>query len=145
MNTTNYEQFGRARSTTPDGARFETHTFTLGPSETGFYVALQDTGTCVGISRLRVYRYNCPPRQVGLAFYPETPAGVSDIQDVNVSCNATNYGSPQVTCHSNGTWGPENPACKCECGFEEKSSQCSGEYMTYVTNLHFIRECYHWK
>ena len=128
MNTNNYEQFGRARSTTQT-ARFETHTFTLDPSETGFYVALQDTGTCVGISRLRVYRYNCPSRQVGIVLYPETPASLSDKDDVNISCvpNADISGSPQVTCRSNGTWGPENPVCKCDCGYEERPGECFGK------------------
>ena len=134
MNIDKYGQFGRARSTTQT-ARFETHTFTLDPSETGFYVALQDSGTCVGISRLRVYHYNCQSRQVGLVDYPETPASLSD-QTINTSCakNATNYGRPQVTCRSNGTWGHENPVCKCDCGnvsviVEEKPPECNGNYM----------------
>ena len=139
MNTTIYDQFGRARSTT-QGARFETHTFTLDPSETGFYVALQDTGTCVGISRLRVYHYNCPSRQVGIVVYPDTPASLSDREDVNISCvlNANISGSPQVTCRSNGTWGPQNPVCKCDCGFEEKSSECSSKYMEEITNQYIL-------
>ena len=56
MNTENYEQFGKTRpiSTLP---YFEKYNFTLDPSDTGFYVAIRDTGTCVGISSLRVYHY----------------------------------------------------------------------------------------
>ena len=137
MNTNNYDQFGRARSTT-QSARFETHTFTLDPSETGFYVALQDTGTCVGISRLRVYRYNCPSRQVGLVLYPETPAPVSGSVTINVKCvdNAVASGSTQVTCHSNGTWGPDTSQCECSLGFanitENMVPKCVGKSLNVI-------------
>ena len=124
MNTENYEQFGRARSTT-QSARFETHTFTLDPSETGFYVALQDTGTCVGISRLRVYHYNCPSRQVGLVEYDETPAPDSGSVNVNFSCvenaNILESVSKTVTCHSNATWSTDIPTCECNLGYENRT------------------------
>ena len=129
MNTENYEQFGIAR---PHALYFERHNFTLDPSDTGFYVALQDTGTCVRISRLRVYRYICPKRQVGLVLYPETPAPVSGSVNINVKCvdNAVVSGSPQATCHSNGTWGP-NTQCKCNLGYanmtENMMPRCVGK------------------
>ena len=127
MNAENYLEFGRVRAKN-QSAHFETHTFTLDPSETGFYIALQDTGTCVGISRLRVYHYIrfCPSRQEGLVLYPETPASVSGSVNINIKCvdNAVVSGSPQVTCHSNGTWGPENPVCKCHPGYEERQGEC---------------------
>ena len=124
MNTDKYEQFGRARSTT-QSARFETHTFTLDPSDTGFYVALQDTGTCVGISRLRVYRYNCPSRQVGLVLYPEVPAKVSGSVNVKLTCvdNASipESESDTVTCSSDGKWSSNIPLCECDLGYENRT------------------------
>ena len=114
MNTENYEQFGRANATT-QSARFETYSFTLDPSETGFYVALQDTGTCVGISRLRVYRYTCPSRQVGLVLYPETPAPASGSVNVYFTCvdNASipESESDTVICNHNGMWSTHIPVC----------------------------------
>ena len=126
MNTDNYDQFGRARPSSTRRPYFDTYTFTLDPSDTGFYVAIRDKGTCVGISRLRVYHYNCPSRQVGLVLYPEAPAPVSGSVNVNIKCvdNAVVSGSPQVTCHSNGTWGPENPVCECRPGYEERQGEC---------------------
>ena len=75
MNTENYDEFGRARPSSTTHPYF--YNFTLDPSDTGFYVAIRDVGTCVGISRLRVYHYICPSRQVGFVLYPETPAPVS--------------------------------------------------------------------
>ena len=58
----------------PDVHTLKHISFIVNPSDTGFYVAIQDVGTCVGISRLRVYYYICPSRQEGLVLYPETPA-----------------------------------------------------------------------
>ena len=125
MNTENYEQFGRARPSRTSQAYLDKYNFTLDPSDTGFYVAIRDVGTCVGILRLRVYRYICPSRQEGLVLYPLTPAPVSGSVNINIKCvdNAVS-GSPQVTCHSNGTWGPENPVCKCRPGYEERQGEC---------------------
>ena len=128
MNIENYEQFGRARSTTQT-ARFETHTFTLNTSETGFYVALQDTGTCVGISRLRVYRYNCPSRQVGLVLYHGTPAPVSG--SVNVNSGSV---SKTVACNHDGTWSTEVPVCECNLGYENTGTNCSGKHKRLMHN-----------
>ena len=143
MNTENYDQFGRA-STTTQTPRFETHTFTLDPSDTGFYVALQDTGTCVGIARLRVYHYNCPSRQVGLVLYPESPAPVSGSVNINIKCvdNAVVLGSPQVTCGSNGTWGPENPVCKCCRGYDEMQGECVLRKLILYTHVLTVHKSY---
>ena len=59
MNKDNYMSFGTA-TPAATGARYtETHRFTLQPQQTGFYITIEDTGTCVIISRLLVYRHNC--------------------------------------------------------------------------------------
>ena len=36
----------------------EERNFTLPPQQSGFYIAIRDTGTCVSVSRIIVYRYN---------------------------------------------------------------------------------------
>ena len=81
--------------------------FTLQPSQTGFYIAVKDNGTCFGISRIKVYRNNCKSFQSGLVLYPDAPAPVSDSVNINVQCvdNAVVSGSAQVTCGSDGRWG----------------------------------------
>ena len=131
MNTENYEQFGRARNHDDLQAYFEKYNFTLDPSDTGFYVAIQDSGICVGISRLRVYHYICPSYSVGLVSYPEAPAPVSGSVDVHFSCidNASipESESDTVACHSNGTWGTDIPVCECNLGFEDKVTKCVGK------------------
>ena len=108
----------------------EIHNFTLQPSQTGLYVAIQDYGTCLGISRLRVYRNNCKGLQTGLVIYPDAPAPVDDSVNINIACvdNATVVGSDQVSCHNNGTWGAEDPECQCNLGYESSTieTECTG-------------------
>ena len=125
MNTNNYEQFGRARPSETNQIFFEKYNFTLDPSDTGFYVAIWDAGTCVAISRLRVYHYNCPSRQVGLVLYPETPAPAFGSVDVQFTCVDNAYTeSDTIKCHSNGTWATDIPVCKCDLGYENRRTEC---------------------
>ena len=101
MNTDNYEQFATAGPATNRITYIHTFQFTLQPSDTGFYIGIRDNGTCVGIWRVRVYRYNCQSFQSGLVLYPDAPAPVSDSENITFSCvpNAVNSSSAQVTCN----------------------------------------------
>ena len=139
MNTENYEQFGRARpSSSNTQPYFETYLFTLDPSDTGFYVAIQDAGTCVGISRLRVYHFICLSRQVGLVLYPETPAPVSGSVNVQFTCVDNAYipetESDTVTCYYNETWSTEVPVCECNVGYENMGTNCSGKSINIMSS-----------
>jgi hypothetical protein len=108
MNTDNYVQFAKVKPADTIRTFTKTFTFTLQPNVTGFYFAIRDNGTCVGISRVRVFRNNCQSFQRGLVLYPDAPAPVNGSENITISCvpNAVVSGSAQVTCHSNGTWGP---------------------------------------
>ena len=140
MNTDNYEQFGRARPTDTGRSYFETYSFIVNPSDTGFYVAIQDVGTCVGISKLRVYHYICPSHQEGLALYPETPAPVSGSVNVQFTCvdNAESE-SDTVTCNHDGTWSTEVPVCECNVGYENMGTNCSGKFINTLQRTKFLR------
>ena len=129
MNTQRYEQFAEVSPERTSIITVEILNLRLEPSETGFYIAIQDTGTCVGISRLRVYRYNCKGNQRGLVLYPDAPGPVSGSANVNIECvdNAVVSGSARVTCGSDGRWGPENPVCQCRLGYEDRTTECVGK------------------
>ena len=129
MNTQNYDKFAESNSTFSSLTYININNFTLPPSSTGFYLALQDTGSCIVLSRLRVYRNNCKSRQVGLVLYPDAPAPVSGSANIDISCveNAVVSGSSRVTCTSDGTWGSEIPVCQCRLGYENIESQCVGK------------------
>ena len=120
MNKDNYESFGTAKPAAT-GARYtEMHRFTLQPQQTSFYIAIEDTGTCVTVSRLLVQRHNCLEKQIGLVRYPDTPAPITGSASVDVSCadNAESSSSAAVTCDREGQWGPEMPTCGCSPGRE---------------------------
>ena len=130
MNRENYIQFGEQSTTNT----ITTHTFiidfTLPSSSTGFYIAVQDSGGCITLSRLRVYRNNCRSRQIGLALYPDTPAPATGSVNVSISCveNAEITGNGRVTCNSDGIWTiPENSMCQCRLGYEQNSEFLCGK------------------
>ena len=132
MNTQNYIEFAVYGVPLSSSTNTNTYSFILPPSSTGFYIALQDIGSCIALSRLKVYRNNCKSSQVGLVRYPDAPAPVSgSALNIDVSCveNAVVSGSSEVTCGSDGTWGGQNPVCQCKCGYEpyREATRCNGK------------------
>ena len=139
MNTANYMQFAIVKPTDTIRTFTETFPFTLQPNVTGFYFAIRDNGTCVGISRVRVYRNNCQSFQSRLVLYPDAPEPVNGSENIAISCvpNAIVSGSAQVTCHSNGTWGPENPVCECQPEYEDRETECFSKYKKAIVDYLF--------
>ena len=144
MNTVNYVQFKVVRAADTLRTFTKTFTFTLQPNVTGFYFAIRDNGTCVGISRVRVFRNNCQSFQRGLVLYPDAPAPVNGSENITISCvpNAVVSGSTQVTCYSNGTWGPESPVCECQPGYTDGGTKCFSK-LTLVQDLHAVMNSVH--
>ena len=119
MNTANYQLVDKVNHI-DSGPYTAVMVFEIQTSQTGFYLAIRDEGTCLGISRLLVYRHNCRKKQIGLVRYPDTPAPITGSASVDVSCadNAESSSSAAVTCDSEGQWGPEMPTCGCSPGYE---------------------------
>ena len=143
MNSENYELISEIRPPRSGLTYTTTFPFTLQSTETGFYLAIQDTGTCVAISRMRVYHNNCQSRQTGLVLYPDVPAPVTGSVDVNVSCvsGAAVSGSPQVSCGSDGTWGPQRPVCQCVPGYESRQRECIGKHPLFPPTIARLCVC----
>ena len=131
MNTQRYRNIGVLNPDVVSLTFVVTLNFMLQPSQTGFYIAFKDNGTCFGISRVQVYRDNCKSQQNGLVLYPDAPAPVSDSVNINIQCvdNAVVSGSARVTCGSDGRWGPQNPVCQCRLGYEDRGTECVGRLL----------------
>ena len=58
----NITRYTRLSAVSPGDSQFgfvtEEHGFTLSPRQSGFYIAIRDTGTCMSVSRITVYRYD---------------------------------------------------------------------------------------
>ena len=145
MNTQHYRNIGVLHPPVVSLIFFVTFNFTLQPSQTGFYIAVQDNGTCAGILRMRVYRENCISFQRGLVLYPDAPAPVSDSVNINIQCvnNAVVSGSARVTCGSDGRWGPQNPVCQCYLGYEDRGTECVGRLLKYGNLWNFSVTLFH--
>ena len=136
MNRANYEKFAEPFAPVSSTVYTNTYNFTLPPSSTGFYIAIQDTGSCISLVRLRIFRNNCVSRQVGLILYPNTPAPVSGVEFASVSCveNAEISGSPLVSCSSDGIWQLQSPVCQCNPGYADNMTGiCVGKsFQLYI-------------
>ncbi|KAL5491914.1 hypothetical protein EMCRGX_G017285 [Ephydatia muelleri] len=89
LNISNYKTFSGSRvavGLNPSGTIVETHDVTVPLSGYGgLYLAVQDTGTCVSITRLTVLYYVCPQQVVNFINYPMTLADGSITQLTCVS------------------------------------------------------------
>ena len=135
MNTQRYTEMGVLQPDVIAAVFVATLNLILEPSQTGFYIALQDNGTCFGVSRITVFRNNCKSFQRGLVLYPDAPAPVSDSVNINIQCVANSRSVPgqnTALCHSSGEWGTETPMCKCNPGYEAVDSteglMCRGRF-----------------
>ena len=94
----------------------------------GMYLAAQDTGTCVSISRLTVFYYVCPQQVLGFISYPQTVASNGLITTQLVCAPGANVGSqqPQASCASSNldVWGPPSGSCSCSPGYTNMSQTC---------------------
>eukprot|EP00731_Ephydatia_muelleri_P014460 Em0008g180a len=89
LNTSNYKIFSGSRvavGLNPSGTIVETHDVTVPLfGYGGLYLAVQDTGTCVSLTRLTVFYYVCPQQVVNFINYPMTLADGSITQLTCVS------------------------------------------------------------
>ena len=105
-------------------------------TSSGFSLRLKATEACVTVSRVLVYRYECPGHDrfpTGLSRRPPTQAPDSGTVRVNSHCaenssfSAAN-GQNKLVCLSNGTWLNEQPQCVCDEGYKEDVDTCKGKH-----------------
>ena len=113
--------------------------FDMTADQDGFYFAFQDIGsgnlrgTCVAVSKLIIYRHECPAQAVGLVRYPTAQAPASGTVSVTTQCvpNAQKNGSSlDVMCSAEGYWGSERPGCVCSPGYQLGTDNNGNEICT---------------
>ena len=125
--------------------------FDMDQDEDGLYFALQDynmenikRGACITVSRMLVYRYECPAWTVGLVCYPAIQAPISGNVPISVECIENAHplnDSMLVNCTSEGQWEVNSIACECDPGLfaetDDDITTCRGMYngMYYVCNF----------
>ena len=119
-----------------------TRTATFRPSATanGFYLGLQDTGTCGSIARITAYYFVCPGSTDDLVTIPEIPrprVGSTTPITSTASCASDSTGSDlQLSCAADGTF-VGSPVCLCNPGYEfvSNSATCRGEYSWFIIQV----------
>ena len=109
-----------------------TRTFTFRPSANinGFYLGVQDTGTCGTINRITLYYRVCPARRIGLGMTLDItfpPAGSAPTRGTIMCADNSIAMNPEVSCAADGTFAG-NPDCLCDPGFESITTSCRGKY-----------------
>jgi hypothetical protein len=107
---------------------------------TGFYLGIEDTGTCGFISRLIVYYTVCPERRNGLVIYPEfahpPKAGPDEVFEAKCVCNAHPVTNMNVTAFAgNGTCEDQDEGgakCECDDGYFQDGDKCEGKLITVL-------------
>ena len=135
INLTNYAAFSGSRVTVgsnPSGTVTETQDVTIQLGESGgLYLAAQDTGTCVSITRLTVLYYVCPQQVVNFINYPMTLADGGITQLTCVSGAGLVGGQTLLTtCGSRGVWMAPNGACSCNPGYTSIGQTCQCRLLT---------------
>ena len=137
VNPANYESNPVAVLGIDEGEGRGEKLFTFKPSSNanGFYLGIEDTGTCGSIERVTVYYRIIPNRTDGLIEYPEIPlppVGSSDTITRSAVCAADSTGSGlELTADSRGIV-EGDPSCLCNPGYQFESlagggAECAGK------------------
>ena len=124
--------------------------FDSSTSVTGFYLALTSIEACVNVSRVSVYRYECPGSDrlppTSLLRRPATPAPASSgqLRHVTPYCADNAHLRNEtltIACRSDGIWNDGGARCKCNSGYreDEEGTTCKGRQLH---NLHSRKSLY---
>ena len=107
--------------------------FDLNEGENGFSLGLKSRhkGVCVSVSRVLVYRYECPEQATGLAHYPATQAPANGTVPAMPYCVENSHHSEmsqpdKLVCTAEGNWINDQTECVCNAGYTRDSSKCEG-------------------
>ena len=110
--------------------------FDVNEAENGFSLVLisHPKGVCINVSRVLVYRHECPGQEklsTGLSRRPATQAPVSGRVSVIPYCvensNHSKDSRPErLVCTAEGNWLNDNTHCVCDIGYSRDGDKCEG-------------------
>ena len=104
-------------------------------SVTGIFLEIQSFATCVNVSRVLVYRYECPGHDRlptrNLLRRPATQSRVGILESVTPYCAENSHlvnNTSTIFCRYDGVWGNGNARCECNSGYTEdqEGTTCKG-------------------
>ena len=114
--------------------------FATDSEATGFYLGIQDEGSCLVIHQVLVFYYVCPAETDKLITRPETIAPIIGASQVVGQCveNARpeNGAGPIFVCSQEGVWSSNiGTGCVCGSGFQSSSDgrSCVGMLSVYLS------------
>ena len=115
-------------------------------SFTGFYLGIQDTGTCGTVRRVLVYYLVCPARVSGLVSFPQTPVPLQSSANTvySGSCAPNSHAvtsleveitSTTSVCTERALGGAR---CECDAGYSINGTSCEGKALTLDKGKKFL-------
>ena len=138
-NPANYERLEELGLEEGEGRGEELFTFLPSRNAHGFYLGIEDTGTCGSIERITAYYRVIPSRTEDLIGYPEIPLPPMESSDSTTriaTCAADSTGSNlELTANSKGNV-EGNPSCLCNPGYQfdilaGAAAECTGMYLHF--------------
>ena len=86
---------------------------------------------CITVSRVLVYRYECPGISLGLVRLPATHSPVGGTMSVSPHCTMNSHHTEEsnpesLVCSSEGIWFNDQTVCICNQGYYRDSDDCKG-------------------
>ena len=99
--------------------------FTPNTDHSSFYLAIQDEGSCLTITRLIVFYHVCPSQTIDLTHVPETIAPLTGSPPITVKGHCVEKAlteddsAPKLTYSPGGIWRTSllDSGCSCEPGY----------------------------
>ena len=117
-------------------SRTKRFSFDSQTNSSGFHIRLEADNACVTVSRVLVYRYECPGHDrlpTGLARRPATQAPSTGFVLATPYCAENSHFSDisienTMTCQYNGTWRNDQSHCVCDEGYnnDKTADVCEG-------------------
>ena len=103
----------------------------------------REVGTCINVSRVLVYRHECPQQSKGLTHHPATQAPVSGTVSAMLYCAENSHPSEMnrlepLVCTAEGEWMNDGTRCVCDQGYYRDGPTCKGMWLLIASMIEIL-------